>query len=64
MAGKRVALRYEQHINVPTSRFRAVENGVTLVRATRWGLSAVVDACGRELACLDHFAANERVMIA
>jgi len=44
--------------------FRAVENGVTLVRATRWGWSAVVDACGREMACLDHFAVSERVLIA
>ena len=44
--------------------FRAVENGVTLVRATRWGWSAVVDACGRELARLDHFTASERVLIA
>lgn len=44
--------------------FRAVENGVTLVRATRWGWSAVVDACGRELARLDHFAASERILIA
>jgi len=44
--------------------FRTVENGVTLVRATRWGLSAVVDACGRELALLDHFAVSERILIA
>ena len=44
--------------------FRAVENGVTLVRATRWGWSAVVDACGRELARLDHFAVSERLLIA
>jgi apolipoprotein N-acyltransferase len=44
--------------------FRAVENGVTLVRATRWGWSAVVDACGHELACLDHFAASERILVA
>ncbi len=44
--------------------FRAVENGVTLVRATRWGWSAVVDACGRELALLDHFAVSERILIA
>jgi len=44
--------------------FRAVENGVTLVRATRWGWSAVVDACGRVLGRLDHFAVSERVLIA
>jgi len=44
--------------------FRGVENGVILVRATRWGWSAVVDACGRELALLDHFAVSERILIA
>ena len=44
--------------------FRAVENGVTLVRATRWGWSAIVDACGRDLGRLDHFAVSERVLIA
>ena len=47
-----------------SAMFRAVENGVTLVRATRWGWSAVVDACGRELARLDHFAVSERVLMA
>lgn len=34
--------------------FRAVENGVTMVRATRWGISAMVDAGGRAIAMLDH----------
>jgi len=32
--------------------------------AVCWGWSAVVDTCGRELACLDHFAVSERVLIA
>jgi len=43
--------------------FRAVENGVTLVRATRWGWSAVADASGRELARLDHFTVSEGLLI-
>ena len=44
--------------------FRAVENGVSMVRVTRWGLSGVVDALGRPLAHMDHFAADPRVMVA
>jgi apolipoprotein N-acyltransferase len=44
--------------------FRAVENGVTLVRATRWGWSAVVDAYGRTHALLDSFASNGSLLIA
>ncbi len=44
--------------------FRAVENGVTMVRATRWGVSAAVDPLGRVLATMDHFATAERVMVA
>jgi apolipoprotein N-acyltransferase len=34
--------------------FRAIENGVTMVRATRWGVSSMVDAAGRTIATLDH----------
>lgn len=34
--------------------FRAVENGVSLVRAARWGVSAIVDPYGRILAITDH----------
>lgn len=45
--------------------FRAIENGVTLVRATRWGWSAVVDGGGRALAVQDHFATREpRLLVA
>lgn len=43
---------------------RAVENGLPMVRATRWGLSTVVDAEGRVLARQDHFAGNERLLVA
>jgi apolipoprotein N-acyltransferase len=34
--------------------FRAVENGVSLVRAARWGVSSIVDPLGRVLAITDH----------
>lgn len=36
--------------------FRAVENGFTLVRSARWGVSGVVDPYGRTRAITDHAA--------
>jgi apolipoprotein N-acyltransferase len=44
--------------------FRAVENGFSLVRAARNGLSIAVDYQGRVLAAMDHFKTDDRVMIA
>jgi apolipoprotein N-acyltransferase len=44
--------------------FRAIENGVSLVRASRWGVSGAVDANGRALAQMDHFTADQRIMVA
>ena len=44
--------------------YRAIENGVTLVRQADNGLSFVVDPYGRVLAAVDHFTASERVMVA
>jgi apolipoprotein N-acyltransferase len=44
--------------------FRAVENGVPLVRATRWGMSTAVDAQGRLLAQLDPFVSPSQAMVA
>ena len=44
--------------------FRAVENGVAIVRATSRGVSAAVDSLGRVLATMDHFATTERGMVA
>ena len=63
MAGKRVALRYEQHINVPTSCFRAVENGCSLVRPTMQGLSFATDPYGRVLAYHDYYSNTPRLTI-
>ena len=44
--------------------FRAVENGVSLVRQAKNGLSIATDPYGRTLATMDHFTASERLMIA
>ena len=44
--------------------FRAIENGVSLVRQADNGLSIVTDPYGRTLATMDHFTATERLMIA
>ncbi len=43
--------------------FRAIENGVALVRHADNGLSIATDAYGRVLASLDHFAVDRRVMV-
>ena len=44
--------------------FRAIENGVSVVRQTDNGPSVVADPYGRVLAWMDHFTASERVMVA
>jgi apolipoprotein N-acyltransferase len=44
--------------------FRAIENGVSLVRQSKNGLSITTDPYGRTLARMDYFTASERVMIA
>ena len=44
--------------------FRAIENGVSLVRQVDQGLSLAADPYGRVLATQDHFTGSERVMVA
>jgi apolipoprotein N-acyltransferase len=44
--------------------FRAVENGVTVVRQADNGLSFVADPYGRVWAAVDHWTASERVLLA
>jgi apolipoprotein N-acyltransferase len=46
------------------SVFRAIENGVSVVRQTDNGLSMATDPFGRVLAQVDHFTSSERVMVA
>jgi apolipoprotein N-acyltransferase len=44
--------------------FRAIENGMSLVRQTHTGLSIAVDPYGRVLAQTDFFGATDRTMVA
>ena len=44
--------------------FRAIENGVSIVRVADNGLSIVTDPYGRTLAAVDHFTTSERVIVA
>jgi apolipoprotein N-acyltransferase len=44
--------------------FRAIENGMSLVRQTDTGLSIAVDPYGRVLAQSDFFGATDRTMVA
>ncbi|HSR32415.1 MAG TPA: nitrilase-related carbon-nitrogen hydrolase [Anaerolineae bacterium] len=44
--------------------FRAIENGMSLVRQTHGGLSIAVDPYGRVLAQTDFFGASDRTMVA
>lgn len=46
------------------AEFRAIENGVALLRIARWGNSGAVDAYGRRLATLDDFATPGGIMVA
>ena len=44
--------------------FRAIENGVTLIRPTKSGISIAVDPYGRVAAQTDHFTKDARTMVA
>jgi apolipoprotein N-acyltransferase len=53
-----------KHLHFRMAVFRAVENGVSMVRATSSGVSGVVDPWGRTVALSDHFSPGVRVLIA
>jgi apolipoprotein N-acyltransferase len=53
-----------KNIHLQMHVFRAIENGVPLVRATASGLSAAVDPWGRILSVSDFFAGSDRTMTA
>lgn len=51
-----------QHHRMAT--FRAIENGVSIVRASRLGLSSAVDPYSRILALMDDTATDPPIMVA
>jgi apolipoprotein N-acyltransferase len=51
-------------IHAHAATFRAVENGVALVRATGNGLSIAVDSLGQPLATADYYATDRLTMVA
>jgi apolipoprotein N-acyltransferase len=51
-------------IHAHMAMYRAIENGVTLVRQADNGLSIAVDPYGRVSATMDHFNNSERVFVA
>lgn len=53
-----------RELHLASARCRAIENGVALLRPTRWGVSAMVDATGREIARLDHCEKESVILIA
>lgn len=60
------SLEYEGLIpmHAQMAAFRAIENGITIVRQAGNGLSVVIDPYGRVLATMNHFKTDERVMVA
>jgi apolipoprotein N-acyltransferase len=53
-----------KEIHFQMAAFRAIENGVSLVRAAALGLSSAFDPWGRVLGLADYFAAGDRTMTA
>jgi apolipoprotein N-acyltransferase len=53
-----------KNVHLHMAVFRAIENGMPVVRATSTGFSAVIDALGRVVAMTDHFAPGVHVTVA
>lgn len=53
-----------RELHLASATCRAIENGTALLRPTRWGISAMVDASGREIARLDHTEKESVILIA
>lgn len=51
-------------IHATMAAYRAIENGITIVRQADNGLSVVIDPYGRTVASMDHFTSGERVLVA
>jgi len=53
-----------KELHAEMAAFRAVENGISLVRPARGGVSTAIDPYGRVLASMDEFTAEQRIMVA
>jgi apolipoprotein N-acyltransferase len=53
-----------KNLHADMAAFRAVENGVSLIRPARGGVSTAVDPFGRILAAMDEFTAEQRILVA
>ena len=53
-----------KHLHFQMAAFRAVENGVSLVRPAASGISTAIDPWGRVLAMADFFAPGDRTLTA
>jgi apolipoprotein N-acyltransferase len=51
-------------IHATMARLRAIDNGVSLLRQTNWGISAAVDSRGRVRARMDHFRSRDLTLVA
>ncbi|MBC8193089.1 MAG: apolipoprotein N-acyltransferase [Candidatus Marinimicrobia bacterium] len=50
-------------IHTQMAAMRAIEGGFSLIRSTRWGLSATVDPYGRVLGQLSDFNSDEKILV-
>ncbi len=50
-------------IHTQMAAMRAIEGGFSLIRSTRWGLSATVDPYGRVIGQLSDFNSDEKILI-
>jgi apolipoprotein N-acyltransferase len=51
-------------VHAQMAAFRAIENGVSLIRPAASGLATAVDPWGRRLGVADYFAPGDRTMVA
>jgi apolipoprotein N-acyltransferase len=53
-----------KNLHASMAAFRAVENGVSLIRAAQFGVASAIDPYGRVLASMDEFMAEQKIMVA
>jgi apolipoprotein N-acyltransferase len=53
-----------RHVHAQMAVFRAIENGVSLLRPAASGIFSAVDPWGRVLGMADHFSGGDRTLIA